>query len=93
VRPEDGARTVAFTFRRERWTRDEVSYLCQAAILCPYRDPSHPVRISRRVRSVEVRIGLAPGVSEERVRGLLEHALARHSEAEVAPEPAGSALP
>jgi hypothetical protein len=93
VRREDGARTVVLIFRRELWSSDEVSHLRQAAILCPYRDPSCPVRISRRASSVAVRIGLAAGASEERVRGLLEHALARHSEAEVAPEPAGSALP
>jgi hypothetical protein len=86
VRREDGARMVVLTFRRERWSRDEFANLRQAAILCPYRDPLYPVKISRRLHSVEIRIGLAPGASEERVRGLLEHAVARRSAPEPAPE-------
>jgi hypothetical protein len=84
VRREDRARAVVLTFRRERWSADQTRYLHQAAILCPYRDPSQPVVILLRSRTLEIRLGLALGASEERVRRLLEQALDRHSELEPA---------
>jgi hypothetical protein len=80
MRREDGARAVVLTFRREHWTPDQTRYLRQAAILCPYRDPSYPVTVSLRARTLEVRLGLALGASEERVRALLEHAIDHHPE-------------
>jgi hypothetical protein len=85
VRREDRARAVVFTFRREHWSPDQTRYLRQAAILCPYRDPSHPVTVFLRPRTLEVRLGLALGASEEHVRGLLEHAIDHHPESRPVP--------
>lgn len=77
VRGRDGPRVVELTLRREHWDDDELQYLRQVAVLSPYRDPSVPVRVSRRDRVATVRLGLAPGVTRERMQHHLERARTR----------------
>ena len=74
VRRQDGPRVVRLTLHREHWDDDELQYLRQVAVLSPYRDPSLPVSAWRREGVVTVRLGLAQGVTQERMQRHLEQA-------------------
>jgi hypothetical protein len=72
---QDGPRVVELVLRREHWHDAELQYLRQLAVLSPYRDPSVPVRVSRRARVATVRFGLAQRATRESALRHLERGL------------------
>lgn len=80
VHRQEGPQLVELKLPRDRWSDDELRYAHQLAVLSPYRDPSLPVRVSRRARNATVRFGLARRASRERAQRHLELSLARHRE-------------